>query len=108
MQYRNMTMCLGKPGDRDEWLVAVPESTMRLFDNGVEVTRQLARDFEYFPAGFILPNANSEGQRYPEYGGQVRYNAAGEDVPTQDVGFGCRIRRATSLPSSSSSRRRRS
>jgi hypothetical protein len=86
MQYRNMTMCLGKPGDRDEWPVTVPESAMRLFDNGVEVTRQLASDFEYFPAGFILPNANSEGQRYPEYGGQVRYNAAGEVIVPANSG----------------------
>ena len=85
-QYPNLVMCLGKPGDRDEWLVAVPASTMRIFDNGVDVTRQLVKDFAYFPAGFILPNAPSTGQRYPEYGGQVQYNAAGEVIVPANSG----------------------
>ncbi len=85
-QYPNLVMCLGKPGDRDEWLVAVPASTMRIFDNGVDVSRQLGKDFEYFPAGFILPNGPSTGQRYPEYGGQVQYNAAGEVVVPANSG----------------------
>ena len=85
-QYPNLVMCLGKPGDRDEWLVAVPASTMRIFDNGVDISRQLLRDFEYFPAGFILPNGASTGQRYPEYGGQAQYNAAGEVIVPANSG----------------------
>jgi hypothetical protein len=85
-QYPNMVMCLGKPGDRDEWLVVVPESTMRVFDNGVDVTRRLVTEFEYFPAGYALPNANSDGQRYPEYGGLVRYNAVNEVIVPANSG----------------------
>jgi hypothetical protein len=77
-QYRNLVMCLGKPGQRDEWLVIVPESTMKIFDNGIDVTRQLVSDFAHYPAGLILPSAATAHDRYPESKGWVRYTQSGE------------------------------
>jgi hypothetical protein len=85
-QYPNLVMCLGKPGERDEWLVTAPASTMRIFDNGVDVTRQLVRDYAYFPAGLALPSAPSTGPRYPEVDSQVQFNAAGEVVVPANSG----------------------
>ncbi len=60
--------CLGQPGRIDHWGVTVPQSTLRLFENGQEITDQLTY-FEYFAAGQIQPiksASDTSDSRYPE------------------------------------------
>lgn len=49
--------CLGKPAIADEWTVAMPPSTMRIFENGTDITSQVSAVLDYVPAGHVLPNS---------------------------------------------------
>jgi len=64
--------CLGKPAIADEWPIAIPPSTMRLFENGQEITSEiLVSPMDYVPAGQILPNnGGSDWWRYDFLWGQ--------------------------------------
>lgn len=64
--------CLGKPAIADEWPVAVPPSTMRLFEDGKEITSEiLVSPMDYVPAGQVWPNnGGSDWWRYDFLWGQ--------------------------------------
>jgi hypothetical protein len=47
--------CLGKTALSDEWVSAVGPSQMRVYENGVDITRQVDASFDYVPAGQHLP-----------------------------------------------------
>jgi hypothetical protein len=65
--------CLGQWAYRDQWPSVTPASTMRVYENGVEITDQV-RFAQYYPAG----------QRQPENGASTsRYNR----TPTEPAPF---------------------
>ncbi len=82
--------CLGKPAIADEWTVAVPPSTMRLFENGTEITSEiLVSPMDYVPAGQVLPNnGGSDWWRYDFLWGQKTIFAADGSVSVP-ANMGC-------------------
>ncbi len=65
--------CLGQWAYRDQWPSVTPASTMRVYENGTEITSQV-RFVQYYPAG----------QRQPENGASTsRYNR----TPVEPVTF---------------------
>ncbi len=64
--------CLGRPAIADEWPIAMPPSTMRLFEDGKEITSEiLVSPMDYVPAGQIWPNnGGSDWWRYDFLWGQ--------------------------------------
>lgn len=53
--------CLGKPSLADEWTVAVGPSSMRVYDNGADVTAKVESTMSYVPAGQNLPTTGASG-----------------------------------------------
>ncbi len=86
MQWPGMAFCLGKPGEYDQWPVVVPESTMRVFEHGVDITNRVSPVFYYFPAGLTQPSAPTYNYRYPEYKGQLQFNASGAALVPANTG----------------------
>ena len=60
--------CLGQTPYHDQWPIVVPESTVIIRANGVDVTNQVNK-ITYYPAGFVHPTQGSKE-------GVVRYNEA--------------------------------
>lgn len=82
--------CLGKPSLADEWTTAVAPATMRVFDNGTDVTAQVGSTMDYVPAGQNLPNTGASGWwRYEFLWGQrtVFATDGSIEVPTN---MGCK------------------
>lgn len=60
--YATIFGCLGKPALDDEWVVAVAPSTMRVFEDGNDVTQEiLPRNLDYIPASQRLPDNGGDG-----------------------------------------------
>jgi hypothetical protein len=58
--------CLGQPGLTDSWPVVSPAATMRVYENGVEITSQAALR-RFAPGGRVHPTHNTNSAlRYPE------------------------------------------
>ena len=55
--------CLGQWPFRDQWPAVVPPSQMRLFDQGVEITSQIAW-IQHYPAGMNQPDHGTNAARY--------------------------------------------
>jgi hypothetical protein len=66
--------CLGKTSLSDEWTSAIGPAQMRVYENGVDVTRQIVPSFDYVPAGQILPVNGGVGQ--------WRYDSMWDQKPT--------------------------
>ena len=60
--------CVGQTPYHDQWPIVVPESTLILKSNGVDITNQV-KQITYYPAGLIHPASGSKE-------GVIRYNAA--------------------------------
>ena len=54
--------CLGKPSLSDEWTTAVGPSQMRVYENGVDITREIDPIVDYVPAGQNWPANGGEGK----------------------------------------------
>lgn len=59
--------CLGKRALYDEWSVTVPASTMRIFQNGRDITAEVASTFHYYRAGQVQPSHDAGSTRYKAY-----------------------------------------
>lgn len=58
--------CLGQPGLTDTWPVVSPAATMRVYENGAEITSQAALR-RFAPGGRVHPTHNTNSAlRYPE------------------------------------------
>jgi hypothetical protein len=87
VQWSGAVLCLGKQADRDEWPVASPPGTVRVFNQaGADITRQLSRRFWFRPAGLTQPTGGTDQQRYPEYEGELQFTAAGEAIVPANTG----------------------
>lgn len=59
--------CLGKRALYDEWPVTVPASTMRIFQNGRDITAEASSTFHYYSAGQMQPSDDAGATRYKKY-----------------------------------------
>lgn len=83
--------CLGKPSLSDEWTAAVGPSTMRLFENGADITRQLSGTMDFVPAGQILPSNGGKGWwRYEFLWGQ-KTNFTNDGAVDLPANMGCKF-----------------
>lgn len=92
--------CLGKPAIDDEWPVAVPPATMRVYENGNEITSEIAANFDHVPAGQNHPDSGATGWwRYNYLWGQrTTFNEDGSVGVPANMGCGYSIpRRITDL-----------
>ncbi|MCB0062925.1 MAG: hypothetical protein KDE19_12455 [Caldilineaceae bacterium] len=82
--------CLGKPAIDDEWPVAVPPASMRVYENGNEVTAQVSGSYDYVPAGQNQPDNNGTGWwRYVYLWGQrTQFNEDGSVAVPANMGCG--------------------
>lgn len=84
--------CLGKPSLADEWTVAVAPSSMRVYDNGTDVTNKVESNMSYVPAGQNAPTTGASGWwRYEfAWGSATVFNADGSvQVPAN---MGCQFK----------------
>jgi hypothetical protein len=59
--------CLGKRALYDEWPLTVPASTMRIFQNGRDITAEVSPTFHYYRAGQVQPSHDAGATRYKDY-----------------------------------------
>lgn len=82
--------CLGKAAQLDEWPSPSPAATVRLFNGGTDVTRQVALLF-FGPAGLILPRYNSSAvRRYGDFS-QAQVEFTGDGALVLPANMGCSI-----------------
>ena len=99
VEYSDTTQvpCLGAYGNSDVWHMVVPEGSLRIFDNGVDITSQVAGTFKHYAAGLNKPSFHSGNwERYPYTTANVRFNSDGSiHMPAN---LGCRYT-LNSIPS---------
>jgi len=59
--------CLGKRALYDEWPLTVPASTMRIFQNGRDISAEVSSTFHYYRAGQMQPSNDARETRYKAY-----------------------------------------
>ncbi len=92
--------CLGKPAIDDEWPVAAPPASMRVYANGNEVTSQIGGTYDYVPAGQHQPDNDGTGWwRYEfRWGQRTTFNDDGSVAVPANMGCHYNIpRRLTNM-----------
>jgi hypothetical protein len=81
--------CLSKPAIADEWPIALPPSSMRLYEDGKEITSEvLVSPMDYVSAGQILPgNSGKDWWRYDfNWGQKTVFNSDGSVAVPASMG----------------------